>query len=167
MIDYLTELGRQRRYWLFLILLGLALEAVGLYYQYALDEWPCVLCIHVRILVLAFTLLAVLGLALTASTAAMRLLHGLNTLVMLVLLERSYQVLAVERGWVFGDCEMDLGTPAWFAIDKWLPSVFEVQTACGYTPLIIFDITMAETLLLISALLVLISASLFATSWRN
>ena len=167
MRQFLIELGRQRRYWVFLILFGLALEGGALYYQYALDEWPCVLCIHVRILVLAFILLAALALPFTGSTAGMRLLHGINCLIMAALVERSWQVLAVERGWVFGACAMELGAPSWFAIDKWLPQVFEVQTACGYSPLILFNITMAEVLLVISILLLIVSSVLFVSSWQK
>jgi disulfide bond formation protein DsbB len=167
MIEYLVDLGRRRRYWVLLILLGIALEASALYYQYVLDEWPCVLCIHVRIWVLAFIVIGLIALIFARSTGIMRLLHGLNTIVMLGLLERSYQLLAIERGWVFGDCDMDLGMPTWFALDKWLPSVFEVQTSCGYTPMILFNISMAEALLVISGALMIISASLFATSWKN
>lgn len=167
MINFLVDLGKQRRYWVILILIGVALEAIALYYQYALDEWPCVLCIHVRLWVLAFIVIGLAALAFTGSVTIMRLMHGLNSIVMLGLLERSYQVLAVERGWVFGDCDMELGMPAWFAIDKWLPSVFEVQTSCGYTPLILFNVSMAEALLVISGILVIISASLFVTSWKN
>jgi disulfide bond formation protein DsbB len=86
---------------------------------------------------------------------------------MVGLVERSWNVLAVERGWTFGNCEMDLGMPAWFALDKWVPSLFEVQTSCGYTPLIMFNVTMAEVLLLVSALLLIISAALFFASWHE
>ena len=167
MKEFLIDLGRRRRYWALLVLAGLALEGGALYYQYALDEWPCVLCIHVRILVIGFVLLGLLAIFFTESVAAMRLFHGLNTLLMAWLVERSWQVLAVERGWVFGDCAMDLGMPPWFALDKWLPSVFEVQTACGYSPLLLFDISMAEALLVFSILLLIISAALFVTSWQD
>jgi len=167
MKEFLIDLGRQRRYWLLLVLLGIALEAAALYYQYALDEWPCLLCIHVRMLVLAFILLGLVALLFTASTAAMRLFHGINSLIMAWLVERSWQVLAVERGWVFGDCAMELGMPSWFALDKWLPQVFEVQTACGYSPLILFNITMAESLLALSIALLLLSAALFVASWLD
>ena len=83
------------------------------------------------------------------------------------LVERSWQVLAVERAWVFGDCDMDLDMPAWFALDKWLPSVFEVQTSCGYTPFVLFEITMAEALLVISIVLLIISSILFVSSWQD
>ena len=75
---------------------------------------------------------------------------------------------AVERGWVFGDCTMDLGMPSWLswlALDKWLPWLFEVQTTCGYTPLIAFNITMAETLLVFSVLLVIAGVTIFLASW--
>ncbi len=167
MQQFLVDLGKQRRYWALLVLVGLALEGGALYYQYVLDEWPCVLCIHVRMAVLAFVLLAMMAIFFTGSVMAMRLFHGLNSLLMGWLVERSWQVLAVERGWVFGDCGMSLGLPEWFALDKWLPSVFEVQTACGYTPVILFNITMAESLLVISIALLIISAALFVTSWQD
>jgi len=167
MKHFFIDLSMQRRYWVILVLVGIALECSALYYQYVLDEWPCLLCIHIRMLVFAFILLASIAIFCTWSTLAMRVAHGLNVIIMIGLVERSWQVLAVERGWVFGNCEMDLGMPAWFALDKWIPSVFEVQTSCGYTPLILFNISMAEVLLVISALLLIISAALFIASWHD
>ena len=162
---FLIDLSGQRRYWAALVLFGIALEAAALYYQYALDEWPCVLCIHVRIWVMAFILLGAVAFFCTRSRLATRGAHGLNTIIMAGLLERSWRVLAVERGWIFGDCELDLGMPAWFALDKWIPPLFEVQTSCGYTPLIIFNISMAEILIVISALMLITSAIVFIASW--
>jgi disulfide bond formation protein DsbB len=167
MKKFLFDLGASRTWWAALALFGIALEAAGLYYQYALDEWPCVLCIHVRIWVLAFVLLAVVAMFFTRSRAAMRLFHGLTLVAMLGLAERSWRVLAVERGWIFGDCDLDLGMPAWFAIDEWLPAVFEVQTSCGYTPFVVFKITLAEILMAVSIMLVIASAALFAASWSD
>lgn len=165
MKELLLKLSTQRRYWAALILIGAALEGGALYYQYVLDEWPCVLCIHVRIWVAAFMLLAMVAIFCTKSIVAMRIMHFLNVGIMIGLLERSWRVLAVERGWIFGDCDMDLGMPAWFALDKWLPPLFEVQTSCGYTPLIIFEITMAESLVVISALMLMASVAVFIASW--
>jgi len=167
MQQFLVDLGKQHRYWAALILVGLALEGGALFYQYVLDELPCVLCIHVRMAVIAFVLLAMVAIFFTGSTMAMRFFHGLNSLLMAWLVERSWQVLAVERGWVFGDCGLSLGMPEWFALDKWLPSVFEVQTSCGYSPIILFDITMGESLLVISIALLIISAALFVSSWLD
>ena len=165
MMQLLSSFGRSRLYWGLLAACGLALEGGALFYQYVLDEWPCVLCIQVRIWIMAFVLLSLLALFLVHSRGAMRLLHAATVVIMVGLLERSWQVLAVERGWVFGDCDMDLGLPPWFALDKWIPWLFEVQTSCGYTPLIIFNITMAEVLLLTSVLLLLVTAALAIASW--
>ena len=167
MKQFLIALSGQRRYWAALALFGILLEAGALYYQYVLDEWPCVLCIHVRIWIMAFILLALLAMFLTSSRNAMRFCHGASILIMAGLLERSWQVLAVERGWVFGDCALDLGMPDWFALDKWAPWMFEVQTSCGYTPLILFNITMAEVLLVFSILLLLLSATMFSVCWMR
>ena len=94
----------------------------------------------------------------------MRGLHLLNAGMMAGFVERSWQTLAVERGWVFGDCDMESGLPSWFALDKWFPALFEVQTACGYTPIILFDITMAEMLLAISSVLLLTSVLMLIVS---
>ena len=163
----IINLSHSRLYWAALALFGIALEAAALYYQYVLDEWPCVLCIQVRIWVMAFVLLSILAFFVSRSAGAMRLFHGVSLLLMVGLLERSWRVLAVERGWIFGDCEMDLGMPPWFALDKWFPWMFEVQTSCGYTPLILFDITMAEVLLVVAAALLLLCATLFVASWFN
>ena len=165
MKKFLVNLGMQHRYWAALILIGIALEGGALYYQYVLDEWPCVLCIHVRIWVAAFIILALLAILFTHSITVMRIAHGLNVGIMVGFFERSWRLLAIERGWIFGDCDMNLGLPAWFALDQWLPSLFEVQTACGYTPLIAFGITMAESLIIISAIMLITSAAVFVASW--
>jgi disulfide bond formation protein DsbB len=80
------------------------------------------------------------------------------------MLERSWQLLGTERGWIFGSCNMDAGLPAWFALDRWFPAVFEVKDACGYTPELLFGVTMAEALLLFSLTLTLLAAGLMVIS---
>jgi disulfide bond formation protein DsbB len=168
MLEFLRWFSHRKLYWILLIILGLSLEATGLYYQYPLDEWPCVLCIHIRIWILAFIILAVLALLAGSNRWLTPVFHLINSAIMVGFVERSWQTLAVERGWVFGDCDMESGLPPWFALDKWFPSVFEVQAACGYTPLILFDITMAEVLLVFSSSLLGVSLVLLAASlWRE
>ena len=162
MSDLLTRWGHGRGWWLFLLLLGLGLEATALYYQYGLDEPPCVLCIHVRIGVLLMMLAALIGLL-----GAGRLAHLLNLLVQAWLIERSWQLLAIERGWSFGECDMLLGTPDWLPLDRWFPLIFEVKTACGYTPLLPGGVSMAEALMGLLSLLGLVSLLLTAFSFRQ
>ena len=83
------------------------------------------------------------------------------------MLERSYQLLGTERGFIMGECSMDTGFPSWFAIDKWLPSLFEPLITCGYTPEVAFGITMAEALLVMSAGLVLLALVMIIAAIRS
>jgi disulfide bond formation protein DsbB len=62
---------------------------------------------------------------------------------------------------------MDAGLPPWFALDQWFPALFEVQAACGYTPFILFQITMAEILMVLSAMRLSLAVALFVASWFN
>ena len=167
MLELIRQFSQSKLYWILLITLGLSLEAAALYYQYVLDEWPCVLCIHIRVWISGFIVLAVLALLVGSNRWLTRGLHLVNTVIMAGFVERSWQTLAVERGWVFGDCDMESGLPSWFALDKWFPAIFEVQTACGYTPLILFNITMAEVLMVVSSLLLGASLVLLAVSLRG
>ena len=153
----LVKMSHNGRYWLVLASIGILLEATALVYQYALDYPPCVVCIHVRIGVLVLILLSLAGFFLRTFTLLSSLIHTLIAVTAGVLLERSWVLLGTERGFIVGSCDFNLGLPSWLALDDWLPSVFEVQASCGYTPEILLGITMAETLLLISALLMLIN----------
>jgi len=157
MFERLARLGSNGGYWLGLLLLGLAMEGVALFYQYRLDYAPCVLCIHVRIWLLGLIALSALALGLRRWRYGAAAMHGLVALLMVGMVERSWQLLATERGWTFGSCNMDAGLPDWFALDRWFPLVFEVKEACGYTPELLFGVTMAEGLLIFSAALLMLA----------
>jgi disulfide bond formation protein DsbB len=162
--EKLAIIGKSAWYWLALVLIGLSFEGVALFYQYALEEPPCVLCIHVRLLVLALLLIALAALFLRHFKWPNVLAHLLTVLVAAGLLERSYQLLGTERGFTVGDCGFDLGLPDWLAVDTWFPALFQVQSTCGYTPELLFGITMAEALLVFSVVFVLISLAMTLAS---
>lgn len=161
----LIKVSLSKWYWAFLLISGISFEAVALYYQYVLDEWPCVLCIHIRIWIAGIILLSMLALLVRPGLLLTRIFHMLTVVLAIGFVERSWRVLAVERGWIFSDCNMESGLPGWFALDKWMPLLFEVKTSCGYTPYIIMQISMAEILMLTSACLLLLSLLLTAFSW--
>jgi disulfide bond formation protein DsbB len=164
MLKTIAMMGRSGGYWLALLVTGLSMEGVALLYQYQWDYAPCVLCIHVRIWVLGMMVIAALALWLRRYPHWVVGLHGLMALLMAGLLERSWQLLATERGWNFGSCNMDAGLPDWFALDRWFPAVFEVKEACGYTPELLFGITMAEGLLVFSVTMTLLAMGLTVIS---
>ena len=156
----LTKFSKSAWYWALLVLIGLSFEFVGLYYQHVLELMPCVLCIHVRIWVMALILVSLLALWMRRNAIMNLLAHMLTVVIAIGLLERSYQLLGTERGFTFTDCGLDLGLPAWLALDAWFPAVFKVQTSCGYTPELLFGITMAEALIVFSAIFLVWSAGM-------
>ena len=163
-MEKLAHIGNSRLYWLALALIGILSEEIGLYYQHALDEMPCVLCIHVRLWLMALILVALLAQLQLRLKFKPIPVHLLTVVIAVGLLERSYQLLGTERGFVDGECGFALGLPAWFTPDKWIPSLFQVQTSCGYTPELLFGVTMAEALIVASALFVLISITMLVAA---
>ena len=166
MFDRLKKTAHSRWYWLALAAMGLAFIAVALYYQYVLEELPCVLCIQTRIWISAITLIALFALVL-GKRGLNTIAHVFVVICSIGLLERSYQLLGTERGFIFGDCGFDLGLPSWLALQEWLPALFRVETTCGYTPELVLGITMAEALIVLSAALVLISFILTIAAWMG
>ncbi|WP_261844298.1 disulfide bond formation protein B [Aliamphritea ceti] len=167
MLHYAAALGKHAGFWLTIILVGCVLEGVALFYQYVLDYGPCVLCVHIRIWVLAIIALAILALCLRRYRIPNLLLQILSLGAMAGLLERSWMVFAVERNLIESSCKMSTGLPDWFALDKWFPVVFEPWELCGYTPDLLLGITMAEGLLLISLVATVVMATALIGSLKH
>ena len=164
LIKQLNSIALSRWYWLVFIIGSISLMSIALYYQYFREELPCTMCIQVRLWFTALIIVSFVGLFSRSS-------RGINTLAQLSvvviaggLVERSYQLLGTERGFVFASCGVDLGLPAWFAIEDWLPWVYRVETSCGYTPEVIFGITMAEALIGLNVLLLIVSVCVLLAS---
>lgn len=148
-----------------MIVIAVAAEAIALYYQYVLDQYPCVLCIHVRIWVFAFIVIGAVGLFAHRNLTALRVVNLLSVIASVGFVERSWRTLATERGWIVElACSMEAGLPAWFELDAWFPAVFGVQVSCGVTPEMLFGITMAEALMVMSAGTLIVTALVLIAS---
>ncbi len=163
-MNRLAAAGASSWCWLGVLVVGLAMEGGALFYQYVLDYWPCVLCIHVRIWVLGLILVSLLGLWLRRNRGLLVTGYLLVAGIGAGLLERSWQLLGVERGTIEGTCSMESGLPAWFALDNWFPKLFKPLEPCGYTPELLFGVTMAEALIVISVALVLVGLVLLVAT---
>ncbi len=166
MLEKLQNIAHGRGYWLTLAVLGFVFIAVALYYQYVLEQLPCVLCIQVRLWIICMILVAVFALA-VKRTWARRASHALIVLIAAGLAERSYLLLGTERGFVFRDCGFDLGLPSWLALDAWIPFLFRIEASCGYTPELFAGITMAQALMAFSSLLLIVSIALTIASFMR
>ena len=157
MLIRLSHVLNHYLFWLLFVIFGISLEAVAFYYQYVLEDLPCVLCVHFRLVVAAMIIFAMLGLFVRKSKWLSIIVILLLTASFLLMAERAYQLLGVERGFILGECSMASGLPSWFAVGEWVPWFFKVETTCGYTPIVAFGVTMAESLLVMSILLVIFS----------
>ena len=156
--NVMTQSPTMRSLWWAMLILGSGMFAAALYWQYALGEDPCQVCIHARLWVVAIALIGALMLVLPSNRGT-----GFGGLVLLLvssigLGERSYYLYEIENFRGDGSCQFTLGMPDWFAVDRWFPALFEVRNICSYTPEIAFGISMAEALVVISALIAAISA---------
>jgi disulfide bond formation protein DsbB len=146
-VTTLSRFLRSRWYWLTLVLFGIALLSVALYYQYALGDEPCQVCIHARLWVVAFTLIALIML-ITPQITLVRVLGNLGVLIAGAgLFERARYLYRLENGIGDGSCQFQLGMPDWFAVDRWMPWLFEVRNLCSFTPEMLFGLSMSETLM--------------------
>jgi len=152
-----------KRYWLLLAAVSVAMLGIALFYQYALGEEPCQVCIQARIWVFALLLLS-MAIATLPENRHLRLSGNLLALTCTVGLgERAWFLYQLENGIGNGSCEFQLGMPDWFAIDQWFPSLFEVRNLCSFTPEMLFGLSMAEALMAVAvALSVVIVVALAA-----
>ncbi|MCK5395144.1 MAG: disulfide bond formation protein B [Gammaproteobacteria bacterium] len=165
--EQLKCISQSRWYWLMYIVAGISALAAALYYQHVLEELPCVVCIQIRLLISLLVIVSVIGLLSRNKRVVNSLAHLSVVIIAISFVERCYLLLGTEKGFIFSDCGFSLGLPAWFAIEEWLPWLYRIETSCGYTPEIIFGITMAEILMVMSVMLFLISFSVFAAIFVN
>jgi disulfide bond formation protein DsbB len=163
-LNTLTIVSTSRWYWLAVLLLGACMEAAALYFQYVRDYPPCMLCIHVRVLVAGLMLVALLGIVLGRARAGAVVTHLLATGLLAGLVHRAWLLFGTERGFVIGDCGFDLRLPAWLPLDTWFPVMFQALEPCGYTPPMPLGFTMAEVLLVLSIGLLLLSLAVLLTA---
>ncbi len=141
---------------------GFTLFAVALYYQYVLGDEPCQVCIHARLWVVAFTVIA-LFMMIPPQHRLLRVIANIGVFIACAgLTERARYLYQLENGIGDGSCQFQLGMPNWFAVDQWMPLLFEVRNLCSFTPKMLFGFSMAESLMGIGALLCLVAATAMA-----
>lgn len=146
--------------WADIAIVCLGMWGVALFYQYGLGTDPCVLCIHVRLWVTVILGISLLAIVLNQHpwaqvTAWLGFLGSSGAL-----LERSWVLAGTERGWIMGSCSFDMnpGLPAWLPLHEWFPELFRPLTTCGRTPELMFGISMADGLMVMSGLFTVIAA---------
>lgn len=163
---YFTTIASSSWFWVLNIIAGLFLLVVAVYYQHFHNEMPCVLCVQVRLWISLLIVISMIVVFIHKYRIPNSIAHFFVFAIAIALTERSYQLLGTERGFIFSDCGFTSGLPTWFAIEEWLPWLYRIETSCGYTPEIMFGITMAEALMFLSVSLLMFSAVVTLASFK-
>ena len=115
----------------------------------------------------AFTLIALIMLVIP-QTSLPRAVGNVGVLIAGAgLFERARYLYRLENGIGDGSCQFQLGMPDWFAVDRWMPWLFEVRNLCSFTPEMLFGLSMAETLMGLGAGVCLLAMWTVATDIRR
>ena len=166
-MEKLTAFLESKAYWATMLLGGAFLMAVALHYQYVMGEDPCQACVQVRVWIVTGMLVSLVMLVLPRKPVSSLLGLLVFTGTGLGLAERSWFLYLIENGRGDGSCGFMLGAPDWFPIDRWLPSIFEVRNLCSFTPDILLGISMAEALLIVSAIVLSLTGAALLASARS
>ena len=158
---------RSPLFWVVIFLICTLMEGTALYYQYVLEYYPCVLCVQIRGCILLIMIASLIGMFGSLWRPSRMIAHLLGLFGSGLMLERSYQTLGVEKGFLDGSCSLTGGFPDWIPLHQIWPAVFEPLESCGYTPLLPLGISMAEALVAVSAVFVLIFLFSFPSSVKR
>jgi disulfide bond formation protein DsbB len=128
-----VPLAHHRITWFGLALVAFALEITALYFQYALNLDPCVLCVYQRAAVLGMLLTALISMS-APHVLVIRwfgyLGWGAAAGWCLLL---SLELTGMQRGWVEPSlsCDVNAKFPSWLKLDQWAPALFQPTGFCG------------------------------------
>jgi disulfide bond formation protein DsbB len=149
-------LPRRWQAWAAVFLICVGLLGGALYFQEVKQDYPCELCIYTRVWIAAIALVAVAGLALRKTVWPLRLVVAAELILSIGLATVVWKLLGLEyRFGPPGACGLNANFPEWARLDDWLPALFEVQGPCMATPTVLFGLSMADGLAVVSTLFVL------------
>lgn len=174
MFQMLKSVSLQRWPWLLLALTALLLLVAGLYFQYVLNYQPCIKCVYVRV-AFAGIVLAALLVTIAPKHSLLRvlgILHWLGWAGFGVM--QAQELVNIEQilaSGGFTTCALFADFPTWLALDKWLPSVFDVTGTCGGVDWQFLGLSMAQwsrnIMLLYCLVAVLVFLSQFCKISKN
>jgi protein dithiol:quinone oxidoreductase len=153
MLKSLANLSRNNSAWALLLLSALGLEAAALYFQYAMELRPCIMCIYQRTAVFGILFSALLPLL--SNNLLTRMVAYLGWGVSAVwglLIAYEHVDIQTAANPFFATCEIVPNFPAWAPLHEWLPSVFAATGDCGDINWSFVGMSMPQWMLIIFAI---------------
>lgn len=132
-MNFLSNLTQQSRPWLLLALSALVLELTALYFQYAMDLAPCIMCIYQRVAIFAIFFAGVIGSIGFNFVLARMIAYGLwaTGSIWGLLIAIEHVDMQSAKFSLFFSCEFIPNFPSWAPLHQWLPALFEATGDCG------------------------------------
>lgn len=132
-MSWLGKLSHQRAPWVLLAVIATVFEATALYFQYAMDLAPCIMCIYQRTAVLGVLFAALLG-CINPQNMYLRLVALASWLVASIwgfLLAKEHIMMQTTTDPFAFVCEFEPNFPSFMPLHEWLPSFFAATGDCG------------------------------------
>ncbi|MFQ3235338.1 MAG: disulfide bond formation protein DsbB [Paraglaciecola sp.] len=127
-----STLPTQRWPWLLLLISTLGLQITALYFQYALDLRPCIMCIYQRTAVfgIMFACLPVLWVNTFATRLIAYIGWGVSAIWGYLIALEHVDIQGASNSF-FATCEIVPNFPSWLPLHEWLPNLFAATGDCG------------------------------------
>ena len=146
----LSKWAEQRWAWVALMSSALVLELVALYFQYAMDLAPCIMCIYQRTAVFGVLFAALLPML--HNNAVTRLIGfaawGVSAIWGLLIAIEHVDIQTASNPF-FASCEIVPNFPSFMPLHQWLPSIFAATGDCGNIDWEFLDMSMPQWMIVI------------------
>ncbi|WP_340677791.1 disulfide bond formation protein DsbB [Paraglaciecola sp.] len=152
-MNFLANLGRNSSAWIWLLLSAFFLEIAALYFQYAMELRPCIMCIYQRTAVFGIMFAAIIPLLTNNIISRMLayVLWGVSAVWGLVIALEHVEIQSAKNSF-FATCEIVPNFPSWAPLHEWLPNIFAATGDCGDIDWSFLSLTMPQWMTVIFAL---------------
>ena len=165
-LGILRAISHSRIFWVVVLIVGVALESTGLYFQYSENMDPCVYCVYERALIATYVVAGFVGFIAPdfLITRVLAVLIALAGSVWGLYISISHYLEVYSQD-LSSQCQLSASFPSFLPLDEWLPWLFSPTGACMELPWRLLGYGMPEWIIAIFSVGLILSALLFITEF--
>lgn len=129
----LSNLTTNPKSWVVLALSALGLELCALFFQYAMNLAPCIMCVYQRVAICAIILaglIGFLGCQFLITRVIAYSLWATGAIWGLIIALEHVEIQSNSNS-LFFSCDYIPNFPTWAPLHEWIPTLFEATGDCG------------------------------------
>jgi len=150
-LNILSKLSTNQRPWLILALSAFSLELCALFFQYAMDLKPCIMCVYQRAAIWAIFFAGVVGYFgynFIIGRIVAYILWGTGAIWGLIIALEHVEIQSSTLSFLYS-CELVPNFPIWAPLHEWIPFLFEATGDCGDINWQFFGYTMPQWMIVV------------------